>query len=143
MITPTPKTQIRNRLAMTTGSLEDAIAGHWGSTRPSGCSQRGDERGPRQRREIADLLAKSKSRSEIIGEFLREVAVLLTVFAPLEALFSPAALRALCHGIPADLSSTGQASGFSRPARAPSTSLSSGERRHVKGALEWRYGGPD
>lgn len=43
-------------------------------------------------REIADLLAKPKSRGEMIGEFLREVAVLLMVFAPLEALFSPAAL---------------------------------------------------
>lgn len=44
-------------------------------------------------REIASLLAKPKSRSEMAGEFLREVAVLLMVFAPLEALFSPEALR--------------------------------------------------
>ena len=44
-------------------------------------------------REIADLLARRKSRSEMIGEFLREVAVLLTVFVPLEALFNPDALR--------------------------------------------------
>lgn len=43
-------------------------------------------------REIADLLAKPKSRSEMAGEFLREVAVLLMVFAPLEALFNPGAL---------------------------------------------------
>jgi len=43
-------------------------------------------------REIADRLAKPKSRSEMVGEFLREVAVLLIVFAPLEALFNPGAL---------------------------------------------------
>jgi hypothetical protein len=43
-------------------------------------------------REIADLLARPKSRSEMAGEFLREVAVLLIVFAPLEALFNPGAL---------------------------------------------------
>lgn len=43
-------------------------------------------------REIADLLARRKSRSEMAGEFLREVAVLLMVFAPLEALFSPGVL---------------------------------------------------
>lgn len=42
-------------------------------------------------REIADLLAKRKSRGEMVGEFLREIAVLLTVFAPLEALFNPGA----------------------------------------------------
>lgn len=43
-------------------------------------------------REIADLLARPTSRSEMVGEFLREVAVLLIVFAPLEALFNPGAL---------------------------------------------------
>ena len=40
-------------------------------------------------REIADLLAKPKSRGEMAGDFLREIAVLLLVFAPLEALFNP------------------------------------------------------
>jgi len=44
-------------------------------------------------REIADLLARPKSRSEMVGEFLREVGVLLVVFVPLEALFNPGALR--------------------------------------------------
>ena len=44
-------------------------------------------------REIAGLLAKSKSRGEMAGELLREIAVLLLVFAPLEALFNPGALR--------------------------------------------------
>lgn len=44
-------------------------------------------------REIADLLAKRKSRGEMAGELLREAAVLLMVFAPLEALFSPSALH--------------------------------------------------
>lgn len=44
-------------------------------------------------REIADLLARRKSRSEMVAEFLREVAVLLVVFVPLEALFNPGALR--------------------------------------------------
>lgn len=43
-------------------------------------------------REIADLLARPKSRSEMAGEFLREIAVLLIVFLPLEALFNPGAL---------------------------------------------------
>jgi len=43
-------------------------------------------------REIADLLARPKSRSEMAGEFLREVAVLVMVFAPLEALFNPGQL---------------------------------------------------
>lgn len=43
-------------------------------------------------REIADLLARPKSRSEMAGEFLREVAVLLVVFLPLESLFNPGAL---------------------------------------------------
>ena len=44
-------------------------------------------------REIARLLAKSKSRSEMAGEVLREIAVLLLVFAPLEWLFNPGVLR--------------------------------------------------
>jgi hypothetical protein len=44
-------------------------------------------------REIADLLARPKSRSEMAGELLREIAVLLLVFAPLEAIFNPGALR--------------------------------------------------
>ena len=43
-------------------------------------------------REIADLLARPKARGEMAGEFLREVAVLLVVFLPLESLFSPGAL---------------------------------------------------
>ena len=43
-------------------------------------------------REIANLLGRPKSRSEMAGEFLREVAVLVIVFAPLEALFNPGAL---------------------------------------------------
>lgn len=43
-------------------------------------------------REIADLLARPKSSSEMAGEFLREIAVLLMVFGPLEALFNPGAL---------------------------------------------------
>ena len=43
-------------------------------------------------REIADLLGSPKSRGEMAGEFLREIAILLMVFAPLEALFSPAVL---------------------------------------------------
>ena len=43
-------------------------------------------------REIADLLASSKSRTEMAAEFLREVAVLVLVFAPLDALFNPGAL---------------------------------------------------
>ena len=40
-------------------------------------------------REIADLLARRKSRGEMVGEFLREIAVLLVVFVPLEAMFQP------------------------------------------------------
>jgi hypothetical protein len=44
-------------------------------------------------REIADLLARPKSSSEMAGKFLREIAVLLMVFGPLEALFNPGALR--------------------------------------------------
>jgi len=40
-------------------------------------------------REIADLLARTKSRGEMAGECLREMAVLVMVFAPLEALFNP------------------------------------------------------
>lgn len=43
-------------------------------------------------REIADLLARPKSRSEMAGELLREVAVLIVVFVPLEAVFNPGAL---------------------------------------------------
>jgi hypothetical protein len=43
--------------------------------------------------EIADILSRPKSRSEMTGEFLREVAVLLVVFVPLEALFNPGALQ--------------------------------------------------
>jgi len=44
-------------------------------------------------REIADLLARPKSRSEMVGELLREIAVLLVVFVPLDAAFNPGALR--------------------------------------------------
>jgi hypothetical protein len=44
-------------------------------------------------REIADLLARRKSRIEMIGEFLREIAVLLVVFVPLDAAFNPGTLR--------------------------------------------------
>ncbi len=44
-------------------------------------------------REIADLLARPKSHREMAGEFLREIAVLLVVFVPLEAVFNPGALR--------------------------------------------------
>jgi len=44
-------------------------------------------------REIADLLARRKSRIEMMGEFLREIAVLLLVFVPLDAAFNPGALR--------------------------------------------------
>ena len=44
-------------------------------------------------REIARLLATSKSRSELTGELLREIAVLLLVFAPLEWLFNPGVAR--------------------------------------------------
>ena len=43
-------------------------------------------------RDIAHLLAKRKSRSEMIAEFLREIGVLVLVFAPLDALFNPGAL---------------------------------------------------
>ena len=44
-------------------------------------------------REIADLLARPKSRTEMVGEFFREIAVLLVVFVPLDAAFNPGALR--------------------------------------------------
>lgn len=44
-------------------------------------------------REIADLLRRPTSRSEMVAEFLREIAVLLVVFVPLEALFDPGRLR--------------------------------------------------
>ena len=44
-------------------------------------------------REIASLLARRKSRGEMAGDFLREIAVLLVVFVPLEAVFNPGALR--------------------------------------------------
>jgi len=40
-------------------------------------------------REIADLLSKRKSRSEMIGEFLREASLLVLVFAPLDTMFNP------------------------------------------------------
>ena len=43
-------------------------------------------------REIADLLARRKSRIEMMGEFLREIAVLLVVFVPLDAAFNPGTL---------------------------------------------------
>ena len=46
-------------------------------------------------REIADLLARPKTRSEIVGELLREIAVLLVVFVPLEAIFKPGVLKRL------------------------------------------------
>ena len=45
-------------------------------------------------REIADLLGRRKSRSEMVGELLREFAVLLIVFVPLEAMFNPGRLTA-------------------------------------------------
>ena len=40
-------------------------------------------------REIAALLARSRSRTQMVGDALREVGVLLIVFAPLETLFNP------------------------------------------------------
>ena len=40
-------------------------------------------------REIVSLLARRKSRGEMIGELLREIGVLLVVFIPLDALFNP------------------------------------------------------
>jgi len=43
-------------------------------------------------REIANLLGRRRSRSEMVGDFLREVAALLVVFTPLEAVFNPGAL---------------------------------------------------
>lgn len=43
-------------------------------------------------REIADLLTRPKSRSEMVGETLREIAVLLVVFVPLDAAFNPGTL---------------------------------------------------
>ena len=43
-------------------------------------------------REIATLLAKSRSRAEMTGELLREAALLVMVFAPLDALFNPSVL---------------------------------------------------
>ncbi len=42
--------------------------------------------------EIASLLARRKSRGEMIGELLREISVLLLVFVPLDAVFNPSAL---------------------------------------------------
>jgi hypothetical protein len=44
-------------------------------------------------REIVRLLATPRSRSEMTGELLREAALLVMVFAPLDALFSPGLLR--------------------------------------------------
>ena len=44
-------------------------------------------------REIIALLDKPKSRGEMAGELLREIAVLLLVFAPLDWLFNPAVVR--------------------------------------------------
>ena len=43
-------------------------------------------------REIVELLARRKSRTEMIGEFLREVSALVIVFVPLDAVFNPSAL---------------------------------------------------
>ena len=43
-------------------------------------------------RDIANLLVKSKSRAEMASDFLREISVLIFVFAPLEALFNPGTL---------------------------------------------------
>ena len=40
-------------------------------------------------REIARTLTKPKSRTQMVGEALREIGVLLLVFAPLETLFNP------------------------------------------------------
>ena len=40
-------------------------------------------------REIARILTKPKSRSHMVGEFLREASVLLIVFVPLETVFNP------------------------------------------------------
>jgi hypothetical protein len=42
-------------------------------------------------REIVRQLARRKSRSEMVGEFLREVSLLGVVFAPLDMLFNPGA----------------------------------------------------
>ena len=42
--------------------------------------------------DIATLLARRKSRGEMIGELLREVSVLMLVFVPLDAVFNPSAL---------------------------------------------------
>ncbi len=44
-------------------------------------------------REIADLLARPKSRTVMMSEFLREISVLLVVFVPLDAAFNPGTLR--------------------------------------------------
>ena len=43
-------------------------------------------------RDIATLLARRKSRGEMIGELLREISVLVLVFVPLDAVFNPSAL---------------------------------------------------
>ena len=43
-------------------------------------------------REIATLLTKPRSRAEMTGELLREAALLVIVFAPLDALFNPGVL---------------------------------------------------
>jgi hypothetical protein len=40
-------------------------------------------------REIAGILKKPKTHTQMIGEFLREASVLIVVFAPLETLFNP------------------------------------------------------
>jgi hypothetical protein len=40
-------------------------------------------------REIAAILTRPKSRAQMAGEFLRELCVLVVVFAPLETLFNP------------------------------------------------------
>jgi len=44
-------------------------------------------------REIIRILAAPKSRSEMAGELLREAALLVMVFAPLDALFNSGLLR--------------------------------------------------
>lgn len=49
-------------------------------------------------REIARLLARRKSRSEMIGEFLREASLLIAVFTPLDVVFNPRASSAWIIG---------------------------------------------
>jgi hypothetical protein len=43
-------------------------------------------------REIVEILARRKSRSEMIREFLREASLLSLVFVPFDVLFNPDAV---------------------------------------------------